>query len=412
MRAKVYQGDCLEIIKTIKDETIDLVYSDPPFFTQKVQKLSARTRDKEFSFSDVWKSVDDYGDFLLARLREFKRVLCSTGSLFFHCDHNASHIARLMLDEVFGREMFRSEIIWHYRRWSNSQKNLLPSHQTIFFYSKTDTYKFNRLYEDYSPSTNVDQILQLRKRDDFGKAVYAIDENGNALSCGDKQGVPLSDVWDIPLLNPKAKERTGYPTQKPVLLLEKIIQIATNENDIVLDPFCGSGTTLVAAELLNRKSIGIDVSLSAIEITKARLANPNKTKSRLLEVGRDAYKEADEDALSYLKGLDFIPVQRNNGIDAFLRIGLDKGSIPVRVQRKGEPLIDAACALRKASESKNAVIKILISTESDLGFDVTQVLSDIILIDSTTKAINKELQRFKLRDNGQTNPQSAIRNPQ
>jgi site-specific DNA-methyltransferase (adenine-specific) len=182
MRAKVYQGDCLEIIKTIKDETIDLVYSDPPFFTQKVQKLSARTRDKEFSFSDVWKSVDDYGDFLLARLREFKRVLCSTGSLFFHCDHNASHIARLMLDEVFGREMFRSEIIWHYRRWSNSQKNLLPSHQTIFFYSKTDTYKFNRLYEDYSPSTNVDQILQLRKRDDFGKAVYAIDENGNALS--------------------------------------------------------------------------------------------------------------------------------------------------------------------------------------------------------------------------------------
>lgn len=401
MSAEFHFGDCLEIVKTIKDETIDLVYLDPPFFTQKIQKLGTRTRDKEFSFNDIWKSIDEYGNFLLVRLKEFRRIISESGSLFFHCDHNASHIIRHLLDETFGRDMFRSEIIWHYRRWSNSQKTLLPSHQTIYFYSKTDKYKFNRLYENYSPSTNVDQILQMRKRDSFGKAVYALDENGNHLSNGDKKGVPLSDVWDIPFLNPKAKERTGYPTQKPVLLLERIIQIATDENDIVLDPFCGSGTTLVAAELLNRKSIGIDVSQSAIEITKTRLANPNKTKSRLLELGRDSYREADKEALAYLNGLDFIPVQRNNGIDALLRIGLNKGSIPVRVQRKCESLMDAACALRKASEAKDAVTKILIATEQDLGFDATQMFNDIIVIDSTSKAIVKQLQNLNLQTNGE-----------
>ncbi len=164
-----------------------------------------------------------------------------------------------LLDEVFGSENFRSEIIWHYRRWSNSQRGLLPAHQTILYYSKTDTYTFNEKLTEYSLATNVDQILQRRSRDDSNKSVYDRDENGNVVSNGPKRGVPLSDVWDIPFLNPKAKERTGYPTQKPLLLLERIISLATNEGDCVLDPFCGSGTTLVAAQSLNRTAMGVDV---------------------------------------------------------------------------------------------------------------------------------------------------------
>lgn len=104
-----------------------------------------------------------------------------------------------------------------------------------------------------------------------------------------KKGVPLSDVWDIPFLNPKAKERVGYPTQKAILLLEKIIEISTNENDLILDPFCRSGTTLVAASLLKRKYIGIDINPEAIILAKQRLKNPMKTESMLIKKGKDAY---------------------------------------------------------------------------------------------------------------------------
>ena len=111
--------------------------------------------------------------------------------------------ARLVLDEAFGKKMFRSEIIWHYRRWSNSQRTLLPAHQNIYFYSKTDHYEFHEILQEYSPTTNVDQILQKRARDQFGKSAYARDEDGAPITDGYKKGVPLSDVWDIPFLNPK-----------------------------------------------------------------------------------------------------------------------------------------------------------------------------------------------------------------
>ncbi|HJT33449.1 MAG TPA: site-specific DNA-methyltransferase, partial [Pirellulales bacterium] len=230
----------------------DLVYLDPPFFTQKVHRLAPRDRSKEFSFEDLWPSQKEYGTFLLQRLRAVHRVISNRGSLFFHCDRNAVHLARLVLDELFGPERFRSEIIWHYRRWSNAQRGLLPAHQTILYYTKSDQYTFNEMWTEYSPATNVDQILQRRSRDEFNKSIYDRDDDGNVIANGNKPGVPLSDVWDIPFLNPKAKERTGYPTQKPLSLLERIITLTTNEGDCVLDPFCGSGTTLVAARSLRR----------------------------------------------------------------------------------------------------------------------------------------------------------------
>src|SRR5207253_4373533 len=204
MATQILKGDCLGIVKTLPSGKIDLVYLDPPFFTQKIHKLVTKDRRNAFSFSDIWDSTEAYGEFLFDRVKEFKRILAPTGSIFFHCDSTAAHIARLVLDEIFGKEMFRAEIIWNYRRWSNAQKNLLPSHQNIYFYSKTENYKFNHIFQEYSSSTNVDQILQKRRRDEYGKAVYAKDENG-VLFNGDKRGVPLSDVWDIPLLNPKAK---------------------------------------------------------------------------------------------------------------------------------------------------------------------------------------------------------------
>ncbi len=404
MKTEVHHGDCLEILSGISEKSIDLIYLDPPFFTQRTQKLSTRDRTREFQFPDTWESADVYAEFLYDRLQEMYRVLRATGSLFFHCDRNGAHIARFVLDEIFGEQLFRAEIIWHYRRWSNAQRNLLPTHQNILFYTKTDDYKFNNTFRGYSPTTNVDQILQKRRRDEFGKAVYARDAQGRVVPSEIKKGVPLSDVWDIPFLNPKARERTGYPTQKPIVLLERIIKLVTDRGDTILDPFCGSGTALVAAQLLARNAIGIDVSAEAIEITNTRLANPVRSKSNVLKVGRNAYKNANEYALNQLAGLDIVPIQRNNGIDALLRIKYKKGPVPVRVQRPGETLAAAAHSLYHAAKTKQAAAMILVATqdednELDLNLDFTPP-DGVIIVGATSRAIKKVIRQLGEQNSG------------
>ena len=376
-----------------------MAYLDPPFFTQKVHRLRPRDRSKEFSFEDLWSSQKEYGTFLLDRLRAAHRVISERGSLFFHCDRNSVHVARLLLDEVFGAENFRSEIIWHYRRWSNSQRGLLPAHQTILYYTKSDQFVFKEVWTEYSPATNVDQILQRRSRDDFNKSVYDRDDDGNVIANGNKRGVPLGDVWDIPLLNPKAKERTGYPTQKPLLLLERIINLVTNVGDCVIDPFCGSGTTLVAAQSLGRVAIGIDVSEEAVSLSKKRLSESVRSSSRLLEVGREAYRNADEMALAMLRGLDFVPVQRNHGIDAILKQEFDGGPVPIRVQRVGETLLDAARKLSKASAGKGAKLMFVVALARGDCFEFADELpSNVIAIESPALGIRDHLDQLR---NGQ-----------
>ncbi len=375
------KGDCLPILANIESNSIDLVYLDPPFFTQKVHRLSTRDGEREFFFEDMWASEREYYEFICKRLRELHRVLGPSGSIFFHCDRNATHIARLLLDRVFGKDNFRSEIVWRYRRWTNSRKGLLPTHQTIYYYTKSDQYVFNQVWEHYSPSTNVDQILQRRMRDVHGRTVYQRDALGDVVVNGAKKGVPLGDVWDIPYLNPKAKERTGYPTQKPLLLLERIINLSTNEGARVLDPFCGSGTTLVAAKLLGRNAIGIDTSDDAIELTSNRLADPIKTESRLLQAGRESYETADKSALRLLQGLDYVAVHRNKGIDAILKQDVDGKPIPIRVQREHESVQEAAQKLYKASRTKNVGTMFLIVTNE---YNSLQLLSENIPDDIVT----------------------------
>ncbi|MDQ1351361.1 MAG: hypothetical protein QG657_1663 [Acidobacteriota bacterium] len=390
MEIEIHNNDCLEVLHDLPPSCADMVYLDPPFFTQREHRLSTRDREMEFSFDDRWDSASDYATFLEDRLIEIHRILKATGSIFFHCDRTASHIARLLLDNTFSQRNFRAEIIWHYKRWSNSVRGLLPAHQTILFYSKTGNYKFHTILTGYSPTTNVDQILQKRSRDDANKSVYARDENGNVIFSGAKDGVPLSDVWEIPFLNPKAKERTGYPTQKPILLLERILQLTTDRGDLVIDPFCGSGTTLVAARLLERKAIGVDISPEACSLSRKRVEEPVRTDSHLLKNGAESYRNADESALSLLNGIPHVPVQRNNGIDAFLRVTFDGIPIPVRVQKYGETVTEAALSLYKSGISKNAKRMILIVTE-----DVPALFSDfkvpdcVILVDSASLSIKR-----------------------
>lgn len=392
LQSQVVCGDCLYALEKIQSATVDLAYLDPPFFTNKHHFSVSRDRNEKFEFADLWHGFTDYAKFMAERIRQIHRVLKETGSIFVHCDSNANFLLRAILDDTFGHNQFQSEIIWSYRRWSNSAKGLLPAHQTILFYSKTEHYKFHRIYGAYSETTNIDQILQLRARDEHGVCKYATDEAGNIIYGGEKKGVPLSDVWEIPFLNPKAKERTGYPTQKPILLLERIIEICTDAGDLVLDPFCGSGTTLVAAKLLGRHSVGIDISEEAVSLAERRLATPIKTESTMLKKGRASYVNADKAALSLLAGLDVLPVQRNAGIDAFLQVKLDGSLVPIRVQRAGESIMEAASKLARAANSKKAAKAILVRThKNDLLFSEGILPGFIELIDSTALRIDERI---------------------
>lgn len=355
-------GDCLHVMKEMADKSVDLIYLDPPFFTKRKHSLSSRDRSSHYSFDDLWACHKTYADFMFSRLFEARRILKDSGTIFIHCDKTANHILRLIGEDIFGEENFLSEIIWSYKRWSNSAKNLTPNHQNILFFSKSYDYKFNKIFTDYSETTNIDQILQKRSRDEHNKSIYAREQDGSVVSSDEKKGVPLADVWEIPFLNPKAKERTGYPTQKPILLLDRIIEIATDEGDIVLDPFCGSGTTLVAAKMKGRRYIGIDISIEAIELTKSRLETPIKTESELLNKGRSSYVNVDEKSLAILTGLDVLPVQRNAGIDAILKRNYLYKPVPIRVQRDHETLSEAAAKLASAAKKKGALVAFLVAT--------------------------------------------------
>lgn len=359
---KIYHGNCVEKLKEIEANKVDLIYFDPPFFTQRKHSLTNKDNSKTYEFDDKYNSIEEYLKLVENVLQESKRVLKNTGSVFLHCDKTASHNIRVVMDKIFGRENFQSEIIWSYKRWSNAKKGLLNAHQVIFFYSKTQDFKFNTLYTDYSATTNLDQILQDRERNENGKSVYKKDENGNVVLGKEKKGVPLSDVWEIPYLNPKAKERTGYPTQKPVLLLNQILNIVTEEGDLVVDPFCGSGTTCVSAKSLKRQFIGIDISKDAVELANSRLEEMVISESNLLNKGTNEYQEKTEKELAILQNINAFPVQRNSGIDGFLKDHFEGLPVPVKIQGEYETIEDAIEKLEKASYGKDYKMKILIQT--------------------------------------------------
>jgi len=390
---RLIRGDCRTELPALDAGGVRLAYLDPPFFTQKVHRQAPRDRRREFSFADLWSGHEQYAQFLHDCLSGVWRALSDDGSVVLHCDRRSAHIARAVLDRVFGAEFFRSEIIWSYRRWSNATRALLPSHQTLYLYGKSARFVFNPSYGDYSPATNVDQLLQRRARDAHGKSIYARNADGEVIAADPKRGVPLGDVWDIPYLNPKARERVGYPTQKPVVLLERIIALATDPGDLVLDPCCGSGTTLVAAQLLARRGIGIDRSEEAIGISRERLRAPFKTESPVLERGRDSYRQVDESALLELGELDLIPVQRNRGMDAILRRQYRDRPVAVRVQRPHETALEAAQLLARAGASKGCELMILIVTaETEQTADLDAWPARVMAVDSTRRQIARLLE--------------------
>ena len=187
------------------------------------------------------------------RMLELRRILKPTGSIYLHCDHNASHYLKLIMDSVFGQQNFRNEIVWYYKGNSIAKRVFPAKHDTILFYATRD-YVFHPILVPYAEST----LRRYNHVDEDGKR-YKISalRDGNKEKVYMKEGKLADSVWDIPVVR-KKKERVGYPTQKPITLLERIIKASSNSGDLVLDPFCGCATTCVAAERLQRQWIGID----------------------------------------------------------------------------------------------------------------------------------------------------------
>lgn len=257
----IYHGDNVEVLKTFPDACVDLIYIDPPFFTKKDWGL----------FSDKWHSLQVYLKFMEERIIELYRVLTATGSFYIHCDWHAGHYLKILCDEIFGYNNFRGDIIWvmgSVSGFKTRRKGWVRNHDTILYYVKSKNFTFNKYYLPYSQR----YIDSYNKVDEIGK--YAIWYNNKKVYLKDKLGVNISDVWvDILSFQTKsrAKERLGYPTQKPEALLERIIKASSNEGDIILDAFMGTGTALAVAKKLGRQYTGIDNNPDTIKIVKNRL---------------------------------------------------------------------------------------------------------------------------------------------
>ena len=206
---------------------------------------------------------DDMGAFLCfmgVRLLEMRRVLRDDGSLYLHCDPTASHYLKQLLDALFGKTNFRNEVIWHYTGGGRSKSYFSRKHDVILYYGKNA--KKTCFY--------VDSIrVPYKETSEYAKS--GIKSKTGKHYTPHPDGTPVDDVWDIPIINPLSAERIGYPTQKPLALYERIIKASSKEGDTVLDPFCGSGTTLEAAEWLGRRWTGIDISQVAVELSKQRM---------------------------------------------------------------------------------------------------------------------------------------------
>jgi DNA modification methylase len=264
----IYCGDCLNKLKDIPDQSVDLIYIDPPFSSNRNYVAFWEEQEKRH-FEDRFENVQAYIEYMRPRVKELYRVLKQTGSFYYHCDWHASHYIKVMLDrdDLFGYSNFRNEIIWRYRRWPSKQDNFQRMHDVIFRYAKGDNVIWNKLYDPLSEET-------LKRIKGGMKIVTTLDEHGKKrirATTELSKGVPMCDVWEIRQIVGPTAERLGYPTQKPEALLDRIIKASSNEGDLVLDAFCGCGTTITVAQKLNRKWIGIDISPTACRVMADRL---------------------------------------------------------------------------------------------------------------------------------------------
>jgi DNA modification methylase len=313
----IYCGDNLEVMpKYIPDESVDLIYIDPPFNTSRQYEVFWGEAQEKRAFEDRFGDAMTYLDWMKPRIVELYRALKPTGSFYYHCDWHASHYIKVLLDQVFGFNYFRNEIIWERATAHYDSKKFRIVHDTILFYTKGSVFTFNRQFGRYSESYmrshynlvdgegrpyRLDNLTspnprpnlmyewkgvappakgwrfskdEMERLDKAGRIYYSPRTGRPQLIryLDEMPGVLLGDVWTgIPPVNSQALQRLGYPTQKPLPLMERIIQASSNEGDAVLDAFCGCGTTLEAAAKHKRRWIGIDFSPTACRLMSQRL---------------------------------------------------------------------------------------------------------------------------------------------
>ena len=262
----IYCGDNLENLARLPEKSVDLIYADPPFFSNRHYEVIWNDGAEIRAFEDRWKGgVNQYIKWMRPRLQECHRVLKDTGSMYLHCDWHANAHLRILMDKIFGENNFRNEIIWHYISAPEAKNFFGRKHDTILLYSKTGKIIFN-IDEVRIPHSSNTQATRTYKH---GNKTYICKTN--------PKGKALDDVWDIPIIAAVAKERIGYPTQKPEALLKRIIEASSNKDDIVLDPFCGCGTTIAVSQQLERQWVGIDVSPTACRMMQERLTKIGAT---------------------------------------------------------------------------------------------------------------------------------------
>ena len=288
----LYHGDNLDFLRGMNSETVHLIATDPPFNKGRDFHATPDSLASGAKFQDRWSWADDvegewidqiqddwpavwevidaaraaWGDdmaaflcFMGVRLIEMRRVLRADGSLYLHCDPTASHYLKALLDAVFGRGNFKNEVVWHYQTGGVGKRWYARKHDVILFYTKTKTYSFQ------PERAMIPRTAEVLRRIESGIE--------GATRATDKWKLPM-DVWtDIQALNAMSKERKGYPTQKPVALLERILKASSNHGDIVLDPFAGCATTPIAAERLGRQWVAMDIWEGAAAIVRQRLAD-------------------------------------------------------------------------------------------------------------------------------------------
>ena len=301
---RLYYGDNLDILKKyIEDNSVDLIYIDPPFNSKRNYNIiydgavaqaeafkdtwslrslqdekrlifieEAQRYSKIHNVIDAWEkllinsnpSLFGYLVNMSIRLVELHRVLKDTGSFYLHCDPTASHYLKLILDQVFGIMNFKNEIAWCYTSPGHSKRDFQRKHDIIFRYTKSDNFTFNQQFIPYKSGIHV--------KDDGDVLAYKDTVKPSQKVEFESRGKPIEDWWsDIYPTDRVSDERLGYPTQKPEMLLERIIKASSNEGDVVLDAFCGCGTTVAVAQRLNRKWIGLDITFLSIDLIRQRL---------------------------------------------------------------------------------------------------------------------------------------------
>jgi site-specific DNA-methyltransferase (adenine-specific) len=347
----LYCEDNLRQLAQFPSECIDLIYLDPPFFSNRNYEVIWGDEAEVRSFEDRWAGgIDVYIDWMSDRVRPLHRVLRPTGSLYLHCDPHASHYLKIMLDAIFGPEKFVNEIVWK-RSSAHSDGRQGARHfgrvtDTILFYSKSEHRTFNPVYQPYDQEyidrdyRRVEPETGRRYRIDNlqgpggaakGNPFYEVmgvsrywrytQENMERLIAegrviqtrpgavpqykrylDEMPGVPAQNLWtDLPQINNRSRERLGYPTQKPESLLRRIIGASSNKGDIVLDPFCGCGTTVAVAEAMGRQWVGIDISPTAVNIMNNRIRKATRGRCAPKVVGLPV----TEDDLRGLKPFEF-----------------------------------------------------------------------------------------------------------